>query len=91
MPYVKPERRDCIYFKNENNSDHCIDVGEIESVGELNYAITMLCLDFLEKDGRAYRSFNEIIGVLECAKQEFYRRAVVPYENEKVEENGDVY
>jgi len=31
------------------------------------------------------------MGVLECIKQEFYRRAVAPYEDKKKEENGDVY
>jgi len=30
------------------------------------------------------------MGVLECVKQEFYRRRAVPYEEEKIEENGDI-
>jgi hypothetical protein len=29
--------------------------------------------------------------MLECAKQEFYRRNTAPYEDEKVLENGDVW
>jgi len=32
-----------------------------------------------------------VIGALEACKLEFYRRAVVPYEDKKIKENGDVY
>lgn len=38
-----------------------------------------------------YDKLNSAIGILECAKQELYRRLVVPYETKKMEENGDVY
>jgi len=31
-----------------------------------------------------------MIGVLECVKQEFYRRKVAPYEDIKIIENGDI-
>jgi len=31
------------------------------------------------------------MGALEGAKLEFYRRVVVPYEEKKMKENGDVY
>jgi hypothetical protein len=41
--------------------------------------------------GKNYKHINEIIGVLECAKQEFYRRVAAPYEDTKIQENGDVY
>ena len=32
-----------------------------------------------------------MVGVLECAKLELYRRMAAPYEDEKIEDNGDVY
>lgn len=59
------------------------------SEGELNYILTCLVLSWLG-DAR-YSEYNSAIGVLECVKQELYRRAVVPYENRKKEANGDVY
>jgi hypothetical protein len=31
-----------------------------------------------------------LIGMLECAKLELYRRSVANYEDEKILENGDV-
>lgn len=61
------------------------------SPGELNYLLTMMCLEFLNTTQRKYSDYNTIVGALECVKQEFYRRAVVPYEDKKIKENGDVY
>ena len=31
-----------------------------------------------------------MIGALECCKQEYYRTVVGPYEDMKIDENGDV-
>jgi hypothetical protein len=45
-----------------------------ESPGELNYVITRLCHRFLDTRGRSYTEFNAVLGVLECAKLELYRR-----------------
>lgn len=62
------------------------------TVGELNYLITKLCNEFLKQlTDESYEAYNGIIGVLECAKLEFYRRAVAVYEDKKIEQNGDVY
>ena len=38
-----------------------------------------------------YEWINEVIGVLECAKLELYRRVAAPYEDDKRLQNGDVY
>ena len=38
-----------------------------------------------------YALYNAVIGVLECAKMELYRRQISPYEDRKIAENGDVY
>lgn len=59
--------------------------------GKLNYAITRLCDFYLQDFGVSYQRLNEIIGALECAKLEFARRVVGPYEDSKITENGDVY
>lgn len=62
------------------------------SIGQVNYSITMLCLEYLQVcGGTGYQALNEIIGVLECAKMEMYRRMAAPYEDQKIAENGDVY
>ena len=79
MPYIKPEAR-------KNLLSH-----QAVNPGALNYNITSLCNDYLYSQGVNYATLNEIVGVLECAKLEFYRRMAVPYENQKMFENGDVY
>ncbi len=58
--------------------------------GHLNYVISKLCNGFLT-DRHSYTNFNEVVGVLECAKQELIRRLLVPYEKDKCFENGEVY
>ncbi len=64
--------------------------GQPRTAGELNYNIARLALAFLP-EVYGYDDLNEVIGVLECVKQEFYRRVVVPYEDEKKRLNGDVF
>ncbi|HJT44842.1 MAG TPA: hypothetical protein VJ721_01105, partial [Chthoniobacterales bacterium] len=60
--------------------------------GELNFAITVLVDRYLEDKGEIrYAHLNEVIGVIDCAKLELYRRVAAPYEDRKITENGDVY
>lgn len=81
MPYIKPADRAAILL-NETN---------IEDAGELNFFITTLINYYIDKNTKCYTTLNEVIGVLECAKLELYRRIVSPYEDIKIQENGDVY
>ena len=64
--------------------------GKIWSPGELNYVITRLIDDFLDS-APTYETYNAAVGVLACAQAELYRRRVVPYEDKKCLENGDVF
>jgi hypothetical protein len=59
------------------------------SVGDLNYIISSIIWKLFKKSS-SYTMGNKIIGVLECVKQEFYRRPLTEYENEKIKENGDI-
>ena len=85
MPYIKPSDRDAL-----DEEIHALAT-KIENEGELNYAITKLCIHYLWMKTKKYATFNTVIGVLECAKQEMYRRAVGPFEDDKRNTNGDVY
>lgn len=81
------------YISDDDKFEAMADPG---TPGELNYKITMACADYLEeraevRGGLSYDLINEVIGVLECAKQEIYRRVAIPYEDQKIKENGDVY
>lgn len=63
----------------------------IEGPGELNYALTLLAKRYVELHGLSYKTVNDVLGALDGAKAEFYRRVAVPYEDKKIAENGDVY
>lgn len=78
MPYIKQFRRQLADLDPQNS-------------GELNYRLTEICKDYLDNKGLNYNTINDIVGALECCKHEFIRRVVNPYEDEKIEENGDVY
>lgn len=81
MPYIEPGARERI------------DAGGApETAGELNYAITRLVDAYLvARGGVRYAHVNEVVGALECAKLELYRRVAAPYEDGKRDEAGDVY
>lgn len=59
--------------------------------GELNYRLTQLALIYVEYRGLNYATINDVVGAFECAKAEFIRRVVAPYEDAKILANGDVY
>jgi len=59
--------------------------------GELNYQFSKLVNDFIANRGLSYSVINELIGALECAKLEVYRRVAAPYEDKKALANGEVY
>ena len=79
MPYIPFERRTAL-----------LKCPAPDNAGELNYSIFRLCQKYLSDHSTNYKTLNEIIGVLECCKQEFYRRVLVAYEERKKEENGDL-
>ena len=81
MPYIKPE------FRNLVDRDHLAS-----DAGELNYLITRLVMQYIKsKHGDvSYDAINEVVGVLECVKQEFYARVAALYEEIKETENGDI-
>ncbi len=69
-----------------------LDEGDMpQSAGELNYVISTFLDEYMLEHGKTYTIMNEIVGALECAKLEMYRRIAVPYEDEKLDANGDVY
>lgn len=82
MPYIKNSDR--------NNLDSHLMKMEITSAGNLNYCLTKLVQCFLGDNPR-YDNYNSAIGALECCKLELYRRMIAPYEDKKIQENGDVY
>jgi len=90
MPYIKKAWR-----KNLNTTSDKLLV-ELKKLskkhkctvdGLLNYFITRTIKKAYEKN---YTSYNAAVGMLECAKLEFYAMDIRPYEDIKRKENGDV-
>jgi hypothetical protein len=79
------------YIKKSDRSEILSGARPPATPGELNFRITAVALDYLARRGTSYTTFNEVVGALECAKLEMYRRMVAPYEDRKIAENGDVY
>jgi hypothetical protein len=58
--------------------------------GELNYLLSITALDYLDHHRLSYKTLSEIVAAFECAKLEFVRRVVDPYESGKMRESGDL-
>ena len=86
MPYIKHSER----WRIEDQIHSCPECLDSISEGELNYLVTTFVREWIGRDYN-YARLNSAIGVLESAKLELYRRMVAPYEDQKKEENGDVY
>ena len=95
MPYIKKDLREEIEPELGALVQKLRSMEEFNSnngrAGVLNYVITYLidsCYGPLS-DAK-YKDYNEAIGMLECCKLEFYRKAAAPYEDLKERENGSV-
>lgn len=89
MPYIDLKRKELFERELVRLMDKIHETGA--SPGDLNYIITRIADFYASLNGRNYAVYNSIVGVLECAKLELYRRKVAPYEDTKIEQNGDVY
>jgi hypothetical protein len=88
MPYITKKRREML-----RADEQFAPSAKPETPGELNYAITMLLIEYWTRSPLPgnYTRINDIVGAIECAKLEFQRRVVCAYEDTKILENGDVY
>ena len=87
MPYIKQEDRERIVKAN----GRLVNTDGPQNSGELNFAITFLCDRYIKNRGLSYQAINDCLGAMAGASAELYRRLAVPYEDQKIEQNGDVY
>ena len=90
MPYIL-RKRQAVFIDGLEELELQLDVLKDASPGDLNYLFTSLCIAYLRVKGRNYQGINDVLGALDGAKSEFYRRVAAPYENRKIKVNGDVY
>jgi hypothetical protein len=89
MPYIKQEARDGFEIGPEGATAGLYFGAN--TAGELNYQFTAIAVEYIKRCGLNYQNINDVVGALEGAKLEFYRRVAAPYEDKKIKENGDVY
>ena len=83
MPYLR-----------EQQAREDMDAGNVRPPAdgaELNYAICRLVDQFLVAHGVTYAHLAEVDAALSLSQHEFRRRIVAPYEDDKCQENGDVF
>lgn len=94
MPYIKQELRDDIDDSLRELIDDirsCAYADDRDTLkGVLTYVLTSLLINILTEHGLSYSRFSDIVGTLECAKMEIYRRAIASYEDYCVQNNGDI-
>jgi len=89
MPYIAQDGRDRLDTAARPLLDELRKHTPTE--GELNYLVCTLVKEYLRSHGESYSTYNAAIGALECAQLEIYRRLAAPYEDKKIELNGDVF
>jgi hypothetical protein len=93
MPYIKADLRkelDPLISQLAAKLKHTGQQDPANLAGGINYCITRMIFKIYGSKMR-YHEHNEVMGVLECAKQEWYRRQSAEYEDVKIKENGDVF
>ena len=89
MPYITQERKDA-----HSCDDTCSET--IEGPGELTYLMQRLVSRYLDQEaGRwdklSYKTLAEVLGAIEGLRIDLDHRVVIPYEQQKCHENGDVW
>lgn len=89
MPYIPQEER-VTYDPHLRAIIDCLaNLPEEQLAGHLNYCISKICFTLFDRRRKYVRS-NTIKGALDSAKDEFTRRKVAPYEDEKMKSAGDI-
>jgi hypothetical protein len=94
MPYIKKEERPRYDELIEQITTALVEKlpaenGKGFSEGDLNYVISSIVWNLFDKKP-SYSVGNKLVGVIDCVKQEFYRRKLAPYEDGAIERNGDI-
>ena len=79
------------YLREKQRREQLDSGGGADNGAELHYQFCRMADAYLHRFGLTYANINEVIGAIECAKLEIYRRVAAPYEDQKAVANGDVF
>ena len=77
MPYIKKEDR-------PQFDEILKELPVLNNAGELNYVITKIAVKYLKHHGKSYENCSNVTKAFDNAKDEFVRRILSPYEDEKI-------
>lgn len=81
MPYIPQKRRDELDFLIYKMGDN------LNFDGDLNYLVFTLCKRYIKP---SYNNYKNYLSEIQESIHEIRRRILVPYENQKIIENGDI-
>lgn len=82
MPYIKTEKRDMM-----DSIVEMMKALDIKANGDLNYILFKYCKYSVSP---SYNNYKNFCGELRQCATEIERKILAPYEDSKIEENGDV-
>jgi hypothetical protein len=82
MPYIEQETRDELSFTLTRHP---------RNPGELTYLLCEVIKSYMDDLPLSFSDLCNVIGAVECAKREFQRTVVDPYEEYKRTQNGDIW
>lgn len=91
MPYIAQKRRDELDARFRFDQRQHPGRQAMVVPGELAYVVARVVAIYLRDHGHSFSSYAAVAGALELSKHELVRRVVGPYEDDKLETNGDVY
>lgn len=89
MPYIPQEDRKKYKELIEEIGTIVKEEAAEKKAGHLNFIITSI-LKKVYGDQIRYVTLNEVAGILTCVQLEWNRRITSPYEDKKIQEEGDL-
>lgn len=91
MPYITKERANEISDQlSDSYRPFEMLQQEINTKGELNYAVSTLMVKYLNKHGKNYQNISDVIAAAQDAADEMKRRVLAPYEEAKKNDSNNV-
>lgn len=89
MPYILNKHRCSFDDDIKSIANNVRDISNELRPGVINYIFSKM-LKEIYGECESYRFHNEVIGILESAKMEWYRRYTSKYEELCIDRNGDI-
>lgn len=91
MPYISEEdRKQADMVRLLRAITKAVESGAINCRGHMNFVSYFMGKRYVENKGASYHNHSDVCAALIDCAEEYRRREMNPYEDKKIEENGDV-